>query len=156
MADAVWLVLPVALLLVQAGPTLRTWARRVLIPHGRQVALCLFALVGIGVVLKFLLIKGSPAAFGYVYDPYYESVELFYRTGHLPDAADCWRAIRHGAIVLAVCLAIGSWTYIDNAVTKGTLLFANGSAQEGFRARDTPGTGTSTIFDRFAWRTCLR
>lgn len=44
-----------------------------------------------------------------------------------------WRVIQHGAIVLAVSLAIGSWKYIENAAVRGTVLYANGSAQEGFR-----------------------
>jgi hypothetical protein len=35
--------------------------------------------------------------------------------------------------VLAVCALIGSWKYVDNATTRGTPLFANGSAQSGFR-----------------------
>ncbi len=36
------------------------------------------------------------------------------------------------AIALAICVAIGSWKYIDNIQRYHTPLFANGSAQQGF------------------------
>ena len=42
-------------------------------------------------MLRGLLVAGSPVAFGYVYDPYFEPVELLYRNGALPQSADCWQ-----------------------------------------------------------------
>jgi hypothetical protein len=42
------------------------------------------------------------------------------------------RLARDAVIVLAVCVAIGSWKYVDNLSRFGTPLFANGSAQQGF------------------------
>ena len=291
LAAMFWVVPPLACLLVVAAPTLRGWMRLNVIPPERTAALGLLVLVLAGVALRLLLIRGSPAPFGYVYDPYYEPVEIFYRTGRLPVAADCWqcyhpplfyivglpffaagmwlfghdatraltvlgllatvcgglcvyytyrllrlfrlrrgelvvasaitlsipvlffssygseadillsavviaflfhltryhaharratwrqaaligtlaglaiatkysglvtvvvtggvfaihavrrdrwRAVRHGLIALTVCMAIGSWKYVDNAATRGTPLFANGSAQEGLRATMPP------------------
>ena len=38
--------------------------------------------------------------------------------------------------MLTICLALGSWKYVDNRIKYDTFLFANGSAQEGFQ----PGT----------------
>ena len=46
------------------------------------------------------------------------------------------RTIRDGLVVLTICLALGSWKYVDNRIKYDTFLFANGSAQEGFQ----PGT----------------
>jgi hypothetical protein len=39
---------------------------------------------------------------------------------------------RRAAVALAICVAIGSWQYIDNIRRYDTPLFANGSALEGF------------------------
>ncbi len=41
------------------------------------------------------------------------------------------RALRHGLIVLVVCLTVGGWKYRDNVHRYGTPLFANGSAADG-------------------------
>lgn len=45
---------------------------------------------------------------------------------------------REAAAALLVCAAIGSWKYIDNAQRYDTLLFANGSAQQGFAVSGRP------------------
>jgi 4-amino-4-deoxy-L-arabinose transferase-like glycosyltransferase len=41
------------------------------------------------------------------------------------------RTVRHGLIVLAVCVLAGGWKYWDNIERYGRLLHANGSAAEG-------------------------
>jgi 4-amino-4-deoxy-L-arabinose transferase-like glycosyltransferase len=41
-------------------------------------------------------------------------------------------AVRNGAIVVVLCIAVGGWKYVDNYQRYGTLFYANGSAQEGF------------------------
>lgn len=43
------------------------------------------------------------------------------------------RAARDGIVILATCLAVGSWKYVDNFEKYGDPLFANGPAQDGFR-----------------------
>jgi hypothetical protein len=46
------------------------------------------------------------------------------------------RAIQCGLVILSVALALASWKYIDNARTRGTPMFANGWASQGFSVRD--------------------
>ena len=43
------------------------------------------------------------------------------------------QAARDGVVIVAICLAIGSWKYVDNVEKYGNPLFANGPAQDGFR-----------------------
>ena len=43
------------------------------------------------------------------------------------------QAARDGIVILAICLAVGSWKYVDNVEKYGNPFFANGSAQDGFR-----------------------
>ena len=74
-----------------ATPVIKTrgvpWLRWV----DRHPGACLTVVLAAGLVLRGLLVAGSPAAFGYVYDPYFEPVELLYRNGALPQSADCWQ-----------------------------------------------------------------
>jgi 4-amino-4-deoxy-L-arabinose transferase-like glycosyltransferase len=42
------------------------------------------------------------------------------------------RAIRDGAVILLLALAIGSWKYVDNYKKYGTPFYANGPAAQGF------------------------
>lgn len=58
---------------------------------GRHRAAVLWTLVGVGVALRVPLVWGCPLPFGYVYDYYHESIELFYTKGRLPVATDCWQ-----------------------------------------------------------------
>ncbi|MEO8483751.1 MAG: hypothetical protein ABI634_16190 [Acidobacteriota bacterium] len=46
--------------------------------------------------------------------------------------------VRRGATVLFLALAIGGWKYVDNYRRYGTLMFANGSAAEGFTVAARP------------------
>jgi 4-amino-4-deoxy-L-arabinose transferase-like glycosyltransferase len=39
---------------------------------------------------------------------------------------------RNAVIVTLLCIGVGAWKYVDNYRRYGTILFANGSAQEGF------------------------
>ena len=48
-------------------------------------------LIATAVVLRGLLVYGSPTPFGYVFDFYHEGVALFYATGSLPASTDCWQ-----------------------------------------------------------------
>src|SRR5437762_13566997 len=57
----------------------------------RHAVPILRALLIAGVVLRALLAYGSPTPFGYVFDYYHEAIELFYESGRLPVAADCWQ-----------------------------------------------------------------
>ena len=43
------------------------------------------------VLLRVALAFYCPTPFGYVYDYYYEAIELFWKTGRLPLASDCWQ-----------------------------------------------------------------
>ena len=43
------------------------------------------------VLLRVALAFYCPTPFGYVYDYYYEAIELFWKTGRLPIASDCWQ-----------------------------------------------------------------
>ncbi len=45
--------------------------------------------------------------------------------------------IRDGLAILAICLAVGSWKYVDNVARFDNALYANGSAVDGFRAAPT-------------------
>jgi 4-amino-4-deoxy-L-arabinose transferase-like glycosyltransferase len=47
------------------------------------------------------------------------------RPGRLP-------ALRHAAVVVALCAVAGGWKYVDNSRHYGTPLYANGSAAQGF------------------------
>jgi hypothetical protein len=58
---------------------------------GRRRTTALWTLVGAGVCLRILLAWGCPVPFGYVFDYYHESIELFYAKGRLPIATDCWQ-----------------------------------------------------------------
>jgi Dolichyl-phosphate-mannose-protein mannosyltransferase len=57
----------------------------------RQATPILWTLVAVAVLLRALLAIYSPTPFGYVFDYYHEAIELFYNTGRLPVAADCWQ-----------------------------------------------------------------
>jgi hypothetical protein len=48
------------------------------------------------------------------------------------------RMAREAGVALLVCLLVGSWKYVDNLEHYHTLLFANGSAQQGFVVADRP------------------
>ncbi|MEI6670161.1 MAG: phospholipid carrier-dependent glycosyltransferase [Acidobacteriota bacterium] len=76
--------------------------------HRRAV---LWTLVGVGVGLRVLLVWGCPLPFGYVYDYYHESIELFYAKGRLPIATDCWQCYHPPLYyVLGVGFyAVGRW-----------------------------------------------
>ena len=50
----------------------------------------------------------------------------------LTEREDRAATLRAGAIILLLSVAIGGWKYVDNARRYGTLMFANGSAAEGF------------------------
>ena len=41
-------------------------------------------------------------------------------------------AARSATIVVALCIAVSAWKYVDNFQRYGTLFYANGSAQQGF------------------------
>jgi len=58
---------------------------------GIHRAAVLWALVGVGIGLRVLLVWGCPLPFGYVFDYYHESIEFFYTTGRIPVATDCWQ-----------------------------------------------------------------
>ncbi len=58
---------------------------------GRHRTAVLCTLIGVGLGLRVLLAWGCPLPFGYVYDYYHESIELFYTKGKLPIATDCWQ-----------------------------------------------------------------
>jgi 4-amino-4-deoxy-L-arabinose transferase-like glycosyltransferase len=45
---------------------------------------------------------------------------------------------RRASIALVICVALGSWKYVDNWQRYHTLLFANGSAQQGFAVSNRP------------------
>jgi len=49
------------------------------------------SLVLAAVALRVLLAAYCPVPFGYVFDYYHEGVELFWETGRLPLASDCWQ-----------------------------------------------------------------
>jgi len=66
-------------------------ARRWLQVIGTHRRAILWSLVGIGVVLRALLVWGCPVPFGYVFDYYYEAIEFVYKTGRVPVATDCWQ-----------------------------------------------------------------
>jgi 4-amino-4-deoxy-L-arabinose transferase-like glycosyltransferase len=48
------------------------------------------------------------------------------------------RIVRELAIALVLCVAVGSWKYVDNLARYGTPFFANGSAQQGFSVSNRP------------------
>jgi 4-amino-4-deoxy-L-arabinose transferase-like glycosyltransferase len=48
-------------------------------------------------------------------------------------------AVRNAAIVIALCAAVGGWKYVDNYRRFGTLLYANGTAVQGFAIDRDPG-----------------
>lgn len=56
----------------------------------------------------------------------------------VPHSRRRWQLTRGALMALAVCLVIGSWKYIDNVQRYGTLLFANGSARQGFAVSERP------------------
>lgn len=51
----------------------------------------LVGLLAIAAATRVALVAASPAPFGYVFDYYHEGIEIFWRTGRLPIAADCWQ-----------------------------------------------------------------
>lgn len=57
--------------------------------HQRE---CLWGLALLGLALRVLLVRGAPQPFGYVYDFYHHPVELFDRTGRLPESTADWQA----------------------------------------------------------------
>jgi 4-amino-4-deoxy-L-arabinose transferase-like glycosyltransferase len=46
--------------------------------------------------------------------------------------------VRRTSLALVVCAVVGSWRYVDNLQRHHTLLFANGSAQQGFAVANRP------------------
>jgi 4-amino-4-deoxy-L-arabinose transferase-like glycosyltransferase len=56
----------------------------------RQRAI-VWSLAAFALFLRILLAVDCPTSFGYVYDYYYEGVELMYANGRLPIAEDCWQ-----------------------------------------------------------------
>jgi hypothetical protein len=59
-------------------------------PLSPRLRLVVASLIAAGVLLRALLAWRAPTDFGYVYDYYHEALVAWYRTGHLPAAADCW------------------------------------------------------------------
>jgi 4-amino-4-deoxy-L-arabinose transferase-like glycosyltransferase len=57
-----------------------------------------------------------------------------------------WRIAREAAAALVVCALIGSWKYVDNFERYGTLLFANGSAQQGLVIAGRPSFASTYDF----------
>src|SRR4051812_11986134 len=57
----------------------------------RRRTAILLALTVLAVLLRVLAIVYCPTPFGYVYDYYHEAIELFWETGRLPIASDCWQ-----------------------------------------------------------------
>jgi len=49
------------------------------------------SLVAAAIVLRILLVAFSPTPFGYVWDFYHEGIQVLYKEGRLPVAADCWQ-----------------------------------------------------------------
>ncbi len=64
------------------------------------------------------------------------AVQLRALAAGVPRHRGAVRAVQCGLLVLGVALAIASWKYIDNARTRGTPMFANGWASQGFSVRD--------------------
>ncbi len=56
----------------------------------RHEELALWMLGGVAVVLRALLVAGSPRVYGYVYDFYHQGIQELYATGHLPASTACW------------------------------------------------------------------
>lgn len=107
---AVWVGSAVAWLLVLIGLRLRRGARA-LLPRERWARLGLLVFSALAIAWRVLLVRGSPAPFGYVYDPYWEPVERFYRSGVLPIAADCWQCYHPPAftVIGLPFFAAGMW-----------------------------------------------
>lgn len=73
----------------------------------RAVGLILWA----GAVLRLVLGLRAPRPYGYVYDYYHAGVQVFYRTGRLPVAADCTQCY-HPPVFYVIGLpfyAFGRW-----------------------------------------------
>jgi hypothetical protein len=51
----------------------------------------LIGLAAIAAATRLALVIACPTPFGYVFDYYHEGIEIFWRTGRLPVAADCWQ-----------------------------------------------------------------
>jgi hypothetical protein len=117
LAPAVWLVSLLVWMSAVVGPWAWRRATLTLLPREPWAIAALSALVLLGVVWRILLVRGSPAPFGYVYDPYWEPVEQFYRTGVLPIAADCWQCYHPPAFTLAGLpfFAAGMWLFGHDA-----------------------------------------
>lgn len=56
----------------------------------------------------------------------------------IPHSRKRWHLVRGTVMALVLCAAVGSWKYLDNIKQHGTLLFANGSAQQGFAVGERP------------------
>ncbi len=61
------------------------------------------------------------------------------------------RTIRDGLAILVICLAVGSWKYVDNVARFDNALYANGSAVDGFRAAPTTRHWDRYDFLSFEW-----
>ncbi len=71
----------------------------------------LLLLVGLGVMLRVILVARSPTPYGYVFDFYHEAIQKRYALGHLPASTDCWQCY-HPPLHVWLGLpfyAIGKW-----------------------------------------------
>lgn len=57
--------------------------------------------------------------------------------------------IRHAALVIAMCVLVGGWKYVDNLSRYGTPLYANGSAMHGFTIGHRPDFRAQYEFTTF-------
>jgi 4-amino-4-deoxy-L-arabinose transferase-like glycosyltransferase len=75
------------------------------------------ALLLAAVALRGLLVAFSPTPFGYVWDFYYEGVQVLFRTGRLPASTACWQCYHPPFFYLLgwPLYAFGRWTAAGSA-----------------------------------------
>ncbi len=99
------------------------------------VAFCLLA-----VALRLALAYAAPTAFGYVYDFYHEPMLMFYESGELPDASDCWQ-----------CYHPPLYTFLGTGIYALGMACSNGDSQAALWGVAFSNVLVAFVFKLFAW-----